>query len=292
MPSLTRVLERLTTGVERAQALDRPADLVQALTSRLGPGPVKDALSGTWVGHPLHPVLVTVPIGAFSGAVVLDLVGTEKTAARRLIGLGLAASVPATAAGLSDWGDTEGAERRLGLAHAALNAVGLSLLTGSWLARRSGGGGQLLAVSGFGVLGLSGWLGGHLSYALGVGVDTTAFLEPPTEWTDACSESDVRDGVAHAVTVVDTPVLLVRDGGALRAIGDRCTHRGGPLHEGTVADGCVQCPWHASVFDLADGSVVRGPATRPAPVFEARVVDGRVQVRRDEDRALRVNPAS
>ncbi len=292
MPPLTRLLERLTTGVERAQALDRPADLASAVTSRLGPGPLKDALSGTWVGHPLHPVLVTVPIGAFTGAVVLDLFHTEESAAKRLIALGLVSAVPAAVTGLSDWGDTEGAERRVGVAHAMCNIVGLSLLTGSWLTRRAGGRGQMLAVTGLGVIGLGGWLGGHLAYALGVGVDTTAFMKPPTDWTDACAESDLRDGVLHAVTVLDTPVLIVRDGGALRAVGDRCTHRGAPLHEGTLADGCVECPWHGSIFDLADGSVRRGPATRPAPVFEARAVDGRVQVRRDEDRALRLNPTS
>jgi len=292
MPPLTRLLERLTTGVERAQVLDRPADLAAAVTSRLGPGPLKDALSGTSVGHPLHPVLVTVPIGAFTGAVVLDLLHTDKSAAQRLIALGLVSAVPTAITGLSDWGDTEGAERRVGVAHAMCNIVGLGLLTGSWLTRRAGGRGQLLAVAGLGVIGVGGWLGGHLAYALGVGVDTTAFMRPPTDWTDACAESDLRDGVLHAVTVLDTPVLIVRDGGALRAVGDRCTHRGAPLHEGTLADGCVECPWHGSIFDLADGSVRRGPATRPAAVFEARAVDGRVQVRRDEDRALRLNPTS
>lgn len=292
MGSLTRLLDRLTLGVEEARILDRPGDLGQAVTSRLGPGPVKDALSGTWIGHPLHPVLVTVPIGAFSGAVLLDLFGTEGIAARRLIAVGLVSAVPTAAAGLSDWGDTQGAERRVGVAHALANVVGLSLLTGSWLARRSGGRGQLLAVSGLGVIGLGGWLGGHLAYALGVGVDTTAFLEPPTEWTDACAESELSDGVPHAVTVLDFPVLLVRDGGALRAIGNRCTHRGAPLHEGELTDGCIVCPWHGSVFELADGSVRRGPATRPAAVFEVRAVDGRVQVRREEEHALRLSPTS
>ncbi len=292
MHLLTTQLDRLAVAVERARVLDRPADLLQSVTSRLAPGAVKDLLSGTPLGHPAHPALVAVPLGAFSAAIVLDVLGDDERSARRLIALGLASSAPAAATGLSDWQDTQGAERRVGLAHALANGVGLGLLGLSWVARRRSGRGRVLALGGLGVMGLSGWLGGHLAYALGVGVDTTAFQRPPTEWTDACAETDLADGVPYAVTVADVRVLVLRDGGRLRAIGDRCSHRGAPLHEGTLVDGCVECPWHGSRFDLGDGSVVRGPATRPAPRYEVRVVDGRVQVRRDEDRALRLNPTS
>ena len=86
--------------------------------------------------------------------------------------------------------------------------------------------------------------------------------------------------------------MLLRQGGRLHVLGDRCTHRGGALHEGQVVDGCIQCPLHGSRFSLDDGAVERGPATRPAPVFEVRIVDGRVQVRRQEVRALRTNPVA
>lgn len=292
MLTLTRFVERLATAVERAEVLDRPAELGQALTSRVGPGPAKDLLSGSHVGHPLHPALVAVPLGAFTGALALDAWGDEPRAARRLVGLGLLSSVPAALTGLSDWDDTQGPERRVGVAHALCNSLGLVLLTASWFARRRPGKGRVLGAVGLGVMGLSGWLGGHLAYALGVGVDTTAFQRPATEWTDACAEQDLSDGKAYAVTVADTPVLLVRHAGAIRAIGNRCTHRGAPLHEGEVLDGCVECPWHGSRFALVDGAVARGPATRPAPAFETRVVDARVQVRRAEARTLRLNPTS
>jgi nitrite reductase/ring-hydroxylating ferredoxin subunit len=150
--------------------------------------------------------------------------------------------------------------------------------------------GTVSALAGLGVLTFSGWLGGHLAYALGVGVDTTAFTALPTEWTDACEIGDLEEDRPHLVHVGGAPVLVVRERGALVAMSDRCTHRGGPLHEGTVQDGCVQCPWHSSRFDLTDGSVLQGPATRPQAVLETRVVQGRVQVRRDESRALRTNP--
>lgn len=93
-----------------------------------------------------------------------------------------------------------------------------------------------------------------------------------------------------AVTVESTPVLLVRRPQGIVAIGDRCTHRGAPLHDGQIQDGCVVCPWHAARFSLDDGSVAQGPATRPASTFEVRVVAGRVEVRRAEERALRLNP--
>jgi nitrite reductase/ring-hydroxylating ferredoxin subunit len=183
----------------------------------------------------------------------------------------------------------------VGLVHMTLNSLALGLYGASWLARRngrSGTAGPVLAFAGLTVVSASGWLGGHLAYALGVGVDTTAFQKPPTAWTDAVPEVNLTEGRPVVVTVEDTPVLLVRLDGQLHAVGDRCTHRGGPLHEGTIADGCVECPWHGSQFDLRDGAVMRGPATRPEPVFLTRVVDGLVQVRRDEERSLRVNPTS
>lgn len=289
---LSAALEHLVQRIENASVLDPAADLGQKLTSRLPAGAAKDLLSGTAMGHPLHPALVAVPIGAFAGAAVLDATDTDPAASRRLIALGLLSALPTAVSGLSDWGDTEGAERRVGVVHALCNTVGLGLLTASWWRRRCGenDGAHGLALAGLGIIGFSGWLGGHLAYALGVGVDTTAFQTLPTDWTDACAADDLNEGEPHGVMVDGTPVLLVRDRGSLRALSDRCSHRGAPLHEGTVTDGCVQCPWHGSRFDLADGSVLRGPATRPQATLEARVIDGRVQVCRQEQRALRVNP--
>lgn len=292
MTSLGAQLDRLTTMVERATSLDPTADALQSVSSRLPAGRLKDLLSGTALGHPLHPAIVALPIGSFSMAMVWDLVGDDRPAARRMLGVGLVSSLPAVVTGYSDWNETQGAERRVGLVHLTGNVIGLALLGGSWLRRRDGAGGRWLALGGMGFLGLAGWMGGHLAYAMGVGVDTTAFQRPPTEWTDAGSLDDLAEGEARAVTVEDTPVLLVRYGPHVTAIGDRCTHRGAPLHEGTVEDGCVVCPWHGSRFRLDDGVVLRGPATRPAPAFQTRIVKGRVEVRRDEERSLRLNPAS
>ena len=294
---LSRLVDRSTTAVERAAVLDAPSEALDSVVSRVPAGPVKDVLSGVAIGHPLHPVLVTVPIGAFTSAVVLDLTGREQSAARTLVGLGLLSSVPTALAGLSDWSDTRGPERRVGMAHLALNVAGLGVIAASWLSRRRSPGrgvfdthGPWLTLTGFGIVGASAWLGGHLAHAMGVGVDTTAFQRPPTEWVDTVAETDVAADSPVAVKVESTSVLLVRHQGRVRALADRCTHRGGPLHEGPIVDGCIECPWHQSRFALEDGSVVQGPATRPAAIFETRVVDGRIQVRRDEERTLRLNP--
>ncbi len=293
MSVIARRANRAALAIEGATVLDAPAEALHGIVSRLGPGRLKDALSGVAAAHPLHPVLVTVPVGALVGLAYLDATGGDPGTARRLLGLGLLASPVAIASGLVDWSDTDGPERRVGLAHLVANSAGLALVAASWVARANGARPKRAvtsSVAGLALMGVGGWLGGHLAYALGVGVDTTAFLRPPMEWTDVVAETDLVDGVPVSVTVDQTPVLVVRDRGRVLALGDRCTHRGGPLHESPVRDGCVECPWHGSRFEVTDGSVARGPATRPAAIFQTRVVDGRVQVRSDETRTLRLNP--
>lgn len=292
---LPKALDKLTEPIEKAAWLDAVADRLSGALGKVLPnGPVKDAASGTAIGHPLHPVLVAVPIGSWVAASYLDLVAgkSSRAAAQKLVALGVLAAGPTMLTGASDWVDTTGAERRVGLAHAAMNSTALGLYASSWLARRRGrhGGGVALALAGSFVLGVGGWLGGHLAYALGVGVDTTAFQQAPTEWTDVAAEADVSEEPS-VVDAHGVPVLLLRRNGRILALADRCTHRGGPLHEGAVQDGCIVCPWHGSVFRLTDGSIQRGPATRSQPVFEVRVTDGRVSVRRAaEGRSLRLNP--
>jgi nitrite reductase/ring-hydroxylating ferredoxin subunit/uncharacterized membrane protein len=289
-----QVLDDLAERLERAAALDRAgAALVDFLGRFLPRGKVRDLASGVPLGHPAHPLLVAVPIGSWTAASVLDLTGADRAAARRLVGLGVLSALPAAVTGANDWLSTSGAERRVGLVHAALNDVALLAYGASWLARRRNrhARGAVLALMGAGVTAVAGWLGGHLAYALGVGVDTTAFQSLPAEWTDACAEVEVPGTGGLRVDVGGVPVLLARDAGSIVALADRCTHRGGPLHDGEFADGCVTCPWHGSSFALADGSVRSGPATRPQPTLAVRVESGRVQVRRaDEQRTLRTNP--
>jgi len=293
--TVASVLDRMVERVEEASTLDALGQrLSELVASAVRPAAVTDALSGTWLGHPLHPVLVAVPIGSWIGAGVLDVGGGagSAVAARRLIGLGLVAALPTAASGASDWTTTLGAERRVGMAHAAANWSAIACYGLSWLARarRTTGLAKGLAAAGAGLIAVGGYLGGHLSYAQGVGVDTTAFRTGPGEWTAVVPVADIAEQALSAAPVGEVSVLLARDGERVRALDNRCTHRGGPLADGERKDGCVACPWHASIFRLDDGSVVHGPASRPQPCYETRTIDGQLEVRRPEARALRTNP--
>jgi len=296
---MNRTLEDLVGRIERTTALDPAADrLANLVSSRLsGATALRNTLSGTAAGHPVHPVLVVVPLGSWLGASYLDLTGGKagRAAAQKLVGLGIASAIPAAMAGANDWADTRLAERRVGFVHAVGNQVALGLYTGSWLARRRQRHalGVALAASGALLLGVTGWLGGHLSYARGVGVDTTAFDRASEEWTDVLAEADLVDEQPTLVYDGKLPVLLVRTGGQLYAIADRCTHRGGPLHEGKFSDGCIVCPWHSSKFRVSDGQVLAGPATRGQRAYEVRVRYGSIQLRHtDEAGSLRTDPIS
>lgn len=291
---MNKVLDQITSRIERAAVLDPVADQLAERTDPLYANPtVVDVASGTPLGHPLHPLLVTMPIGAWVSAFLFDALKNEK-AADTLIGLGIVTAVPTMFTGLSDWRDTAGAERRVGLVHGVANEIALSLFTASWLLRRTGHRrlGLQLSLAGAGFVSLGGWLGGHLVYALGVGVDTTAFQQGPEEWTDAAAASDVTVGSLTGGSVGGVPVVLTRlADGVVVAYADRCTHRGAPLHEGVLVDGCIECPWHDSRFAVEDGAVAQGPATRPQPAYEVRVEQDRIQLRRSvEERTLRTNP--
>ena len=282
-PKLHAVLERL----ESAGALDGPAEKVaKAVRSSLPAGGLKDLLSGKPLGHALHPALTDVVIGTWTSATILDLIGGSKArpAAERLIGVGILASLPTAASGVSDWADTTVKSppvRRVGAVHAALNVGALALYGASLAARRGGrqARGAILGLAGAGMLGASGHLGGHLSFVRGVGVAETAFADPIADWTPACFDAEVREGEPFVATVAGRDVLLVRQAGTVRALADRCNHRGGPLHRGALEDGCVTCPWHASRFRLEDGSVERGPAASPQPTYDGRVAGDRLEIR-------------
>ena len=271
--------------LERQPALDSLCQTLAGLfSSKVQPGPVKDLLSGTWLGHPLHPMLTDVTIGAWTSALALDVVGGKSAAggAETLMGIGVLSSVPTALSGLSDLGDlgTEH-ERALGAAHAVGNLSAIALFTTSYLARKSGsrGLGFLLSLAGAGVMTGAAYLGGHLTFRRSIGVDHTALEWRVDDWTPVCDEADLAEGEAKLVDAGGNDVMLYRSGSTICALADHCMHAGGPLHEGTVENGRVTCPWHASMFNLADGSLARGPATAPQPSYETRVQDGKVEVK-------------
>jgi nitrite reductase/ring-hydroxylating ferredoxin subunit/uncharacterized membrane protein len=287
-PSRTPRAYEAVESLAELEALDGPADAIAKQIRNLVPaGPVKDALSGSWLGHALHPVLTDVPIGTWTSALLLDWLGGSgsEQAADRLIGFGLAAAAPTFASGWLEYADStvgDDAVKRVGIVHAVSNGGAALLFAGSLAARRNGarGRGKLLALAGGALLGAGAYLGGHLSFAEGIGVDQTAFEDPEPEWSDVLAESDLGEGdVVRCVEAEGVAVLLARVGGELFALSDTCSHRGGALHEGTIEDGCVRCPLHSSTFRLRDGALVQGPSAYPQPTWETRVRAGRVEVR-------------
>jgi len=287
-PRRATPLDPAIEAVEGAAALDGPGKTIgKTVRNTISPGALKDALSGTWLGHALHPLLTDVVIGSFVSATVLDLIGGEESAkaSERLIAVGVAAYGPTALSGVNDWADTEPADervRRVGLVHATTNATALSLYLASLSARRRGARtrGKLLGLGGATVLMAGGFLGGHLSFAQGVGPDQTVFDPGPEDWTPAADAGALPDGRPTRVVVDDTPVLLLREGESIFAIHDRCSHRGCSLADGKLDGDAIECACHGSRFDRRDGGVLRGPATAPQPAFQTRVQDGRVEVRR------------
>jgi nitrite reductase/ring-hydroxylating ferredoxin subunit len=279
-------LRPLIEALEGAEGLDGVGKtLGKAIRGVIKPGVVKDALSGTWLGHALHPLMTDVVIGSFVSATLLDALGGEDDdeAAQKLIGVGLAAYGPTALAGLNDWADTEisdEAARRVGLVHAWTNAGAFTMYAASLAARRRGehGRGRLLALAGAGTLGLGGFLGGHLSFAQGVGVNQTTFDPGPADWTEV-DASGLEDGKPLGVLAGETPVVLVRHRGHVHAMHDRCSHRGCPLSKSKLDGEVIECFCHGSRFRLGDGTVERGPATAPQPVYEVRESDGKLEIR-------------
>ena len=279
----------LAGKLEQAKPLDPVADGLNAVVHTVLPkGPVKDALHGRWLGHALHPMLVTLPIGMWSGSLLLDLTGDEK-AAKRLVGAGLLSVAPTAAAGLADWSELGSAKRpkRVGLVHAAANTVTAALYAASWLARARGDHalGRKLSLVGATALAAGGYLGGHLSYSEGVGVNRNADEQKkPRDWTDAAAAADVAEGQLVRVEVKGQSVVLARSNGTVHAMGSTCSHYGAPLEQGELTAGgsgetCLVCPWHASAFRLHDGSVARGPATSPQTSYDVRTVGDRLEIR-------------
>lgn len=269
---------------ERSPALDRVGDRLAVATRPVTtPAKAKSLLTGAWFGHALHPVLTDFAEGAWMAGSFLDLFGPKGSApaARRLVGFGLLTAVPTALTGLAEWSDTRGTERRAGVVHAGGSTVAFVLYACSYLARRRdcqataaalGTLGGLVAIA-------DGYVAGHLTLARGVGVGQTAFAALPPEWKPALLVDAVDDGHVARARAGTADVLIARHGERFFAAANRCTYRGGRLDGGTVEEGAVICPRHGCRFRLADGAVARGPASIPLPVLDARVVDGRVEVR-------------
>ncbi len=277
---------RLSDRLEYAEGLDRVAEPVQKVVQKLPPGRVRDALHGVWLGHPVHPVLVQVPVGAWMSAAFLDALGKDGDGARHLIGLGLLASVPAAVAGWTDWAEQHEQQLRTGVVHAAANGAAVTLYTGSLVARarQRTGLGKALGYAGLAAVTLAAMLGGDISYRQAGGVnhaEEVPHLVPPG-WHDLMPLAELVPGEPAKAMLGDVPVFVLRSGDEVSVLAKKCSHMSAPLSDGELTgdgqDRCVTCPWHGSVFRLRDGAVVHGPATADQPAFETRIEAGIVQV--------------
>jgi nitrite reductase/ring-hydroxylating ferredoxin subunit len=282
---------RIVSRLEQAKGLDRFVELGQRVARKLPPGKIRDGLNGVWLGHALHPVLVQAPLGAWLSAAVLDSwqaidarrgadgrPGAEH-AARRLAAFGVLAVAPAALAGAADWSEQHEQQMRVGVVHllavtAAAGLYGASLAAGG--PRRGRG----LRFAGLAVAGAGGLLGGHISFRQAGGVNHAEAVPHLVEpgWHDVAAVADLPVDRPARVLLGEVPLLIVADGETFHVLADRCSHMSGPLSDGDLSGDCVTCPWHGSIFRLADGSVARGPATAPQPVFDTRTRDGVLQV--------------
>lgn len=279
----TKLTDRISAGMPWLDGV--AAGLQKAWAPVLGqeaPRTPRDLLYGTWLGHPLHPAIILVPTGLWTSSLLLDLTGEER-AADLTLALGTISAFGAAVTGAAQWQDAANDEkpRRIGALHASLNAAATLLYGASWTLRARGarGAGIACSTAGYGIVLASAWLGGDLSYDLGIGVNHTAFEPKPDRWSDALAEADLEEGVPKRVDVDGTAVMLLRQGEEVFAISAICTHLGGPLDEGKIDGETVTCPWHGSVFCLRDGKLLHGPATAPEPAFEVRRAGGRIAVR-------------
>jgi nitrite reductase/ring-hydroxylating ferredoxin subunit len=286
--SLMRILDR----VADSDTLDKVIEPARkAVSATLRPTALKNFLHGSWLGHPLHPVLVHVPVGSWLSAGLLDAIPPLRPAATVLIGTGMAGAVPAALTGAADWSEQSAGVRRLGAVHAVLNTAALGLYAGSLVARGTGRGtlGRVLAYTGLGIAGGSAAIGGHMSYAQSSGAShaATAARTLTTEWIDLGPLDDLPEGRPALRTgksgSVAVPLAVVRRGGRVDVFVGTCSHLSGPLYEGTVerlgGEDCLVCPWHGSAFDLDKGQPRRGPAANAQDKLEVRMDAGRVLAR-------------
>jgi len=246
---------------------------------------IRDALHGTWLGHPLHPVLTDVPLGAWTVATILDRSARSRNprlhhAADAAVGIGLVGAVGAAMTGLTDWQHTVADDRRVGLLHGLMNVSAAGLYATSLALRVRGhrSAGRGIAGVGFAVAVAAAYLGGHLVYRKRIGVD---HAEHP-DWDDFVAvlpEGELGASAPRRIDVRGVSVVIVRRGGRIYALTERCAHLGGPLSEGAVDEVGIRCPWHGSRFALDDGRILEGPSTFAQPCLDVRVRNGQIEVR-------------
>lgn len=285
---------QITAFIDRQSGwADEVGDWAQPLIARLFEGrrPLRDALNGTWFGHPLHPTITDVPTGAMTLAALFDLTGHDD-AADTAVAVGIAGMAAAAVTGAADAVDAYDKPRTYASVHATVMTASLAAYLLSFLLRLGPGlfrpMARLLAYLGYGAMTAGAYVGGDLVFRTGHQVDRHAFEGTSAKWRSLDVGEVPAGKLVKAKAGVDTLVLFrEREGDPISAIHAVCSHAGGPLDKGEIVDGCVQCPWHGSRFELETGHVRRGPAVYDQPRFEVRESpDGGLQARRVREEAV------
>ncbi len=277
--------ERLSDGLQNI--LQKLLGMQHPSSSRR----IKSFLNGTWFGHPLHPAITDIPITAWLLTAVFDVIWLINRTTWAADGafvtviVGLLAALAAIVTGLTDWSDSYGAERRVGLNHALFNALAFLLYIVSFVLRLLAGPGDtiiafIIALVGLGSVGYAAYLGGEMVFQKGTGVNRTAWEAAGEDYEAVMPVADVQENKLYRVTVAGVPVVLLRQGESFFAISATCPHAGGPLDEGTLAGDVVTCPWHGSRFCLRDGRVLTGPAVVKAPRYDVKQAHGQITLKR------------
>lgn len=274
---------------------DGAQDVIKVVigSNRKPPRLFKSLLNGTWLGHPLHPVITDVPIGSWLLTALFDIIWLVSPAsvvwaargAEIIVGVGILAALGAAATGLTDWSDTYGDERRIGFNHGLFNLSAIVLYIVSFVLRLTQPSGNSVAGAIIGFIGLAcvsyaAYLGGDMVFAKGTSVNHTAWESGSDEYEAVLPVESVEENKLYRVVVTGVPVVLLRQGLQYYAISATCPHAGGPLDEGELQGDVVQCPWHGSRFRMRDGRVLTGPATSKAPRYDVRVRNGQIELKR------------
>jgi nitrite reductase/ring-hydroxylating ferredoxin subunit/uncharacterized membrane protein len=251
--------------------------------------PIRDLLNGRWLGHPLHAASTDIPIGLLLGSVLLDLIGQPTAADITLVGT-IIFMVLSALSGLADYSETTGKALTRATLHASLMTVALVVLIVSAVLRGGDPADRTvpiaLSIVGFLIVTAGAFVGGDVAYVLGNMVSRHAFRGAGTKWVrlDTGDVSDLAllpEATPTKMRAGINDLLVVRVGDRLHAMHDVCAHAGGPLNEGRLVDGCIECPWHYSRFRLGDGRAERGPTVYDQPSYEIRSAEaGGYEVRR------------
>ena len=253
-------------------------------------------------GHPIHPMLIPFPFAYLFGAACLDVFARASNrrdvmrTAKHMRMLGIGSALVAAVPGIIDYFTAvppkSSAKDRATL-HAIFNvsALGLFAAAGAGSNRSRPPAWALAAeAAGATLLSVAGWMGGTLVYRNQIAVDHR-YAEagrwkpkslppaPDTAALDAGPEDQLQVDQMKLLSIGDRRVVLARTEKGYVAFDDRCPRKGGPLSDGTLACGRVQCPWHGSQFDVHDGSVEHGPAEETIETHEVDTKGGRVLVR-------------